>query len=106
MSVEERSGVSMETEKMAGVSRGRLYIGRTELSDTGNYSCVSDALTEAVLMVVTQDVEAQASQVRSRVGSDDKQASLVRSRMGSGWDTAMVNMAVVTVVAVVMAITV
>ena len=92
MTVKERSGVSIETEKMAGVSRSSLYIARTELSDTGNYSCVSDALTEAVLLVVTQD--------------DETHASLARSRMGSGGDRALASMAAITVMAVVMAITV
>ena len=84
MTVKERSGVSIETEKMAGVSRSSLYIARTELSDTGNYSCVSDALTEAVLLVVTQD--------------DDTLASLDRSRVGSGGDTALTSMVVITLV--------
>ena len=91
MTVKERSGVSIETEKMAGVSRSSLYIARTELSDTGNYSCVSDGLIEAVLLVVTQD--------------DDTHASLARTRVGSGQDTALVSMAVVTVMAVFMAVT-
>jgi hypothetical protein len=87
ITVKERSGVSIETEKMAEVSRSSLYIGRSELSDTGNYSCVSDALTEAVLLVVTQDDARHASQTRSRVGG-----------------RALASMAVVTVMAVVMAI--
>ena len=89
MTVKERSGVSIETEKMAGVSRSSLYIARTELSDTGNYSCVSDALTETVLLV-----------------DDDTHASLARSRVGSGGDTALASMAVITAMAVVMAVTV
>eukprot|EP00091_Calanus_sinicus_P020898 TRINITY_DN5974_c0_g1_i8.p1 TRINITY_DN5974_c0_g1~~TRINITY_DN5974_c0_g1_i8.p1 ORF type:complete len:374 (-),score=116.29 TRINITY_DN5974_c0_g1_i8:26-1147(-) len=91
MTVKERSGVSMETEKMAGVSRSSLYIARTELSDTGNYSCVSDALTEAVLLVVTQDEEAQAS--------------LARATVSSGGSTVIASMAVITVLAIVMAVT-
>ena len=91
MTVKERSGVSIETEKMAGVSRSSLYIARTELSDTGNYSCVSDALTEAVLLVVTQE--------------DDTHASQTRNRVSSGADKIVVSMAAVPVMAVVLAIT-
>ena len=92
MTVKERSGVSIETEKMAGVSRSSLYIARSELSDTGNYSCVSDALTKTLLLVVTQD--------------DDTLAILARSRVGSGGDIARASMGVVTVMAVVIAVTV
>ena len=55
VTAKERPGVSLETEKVAGVSRISLYIGSTLLSDTGNYTCVSDmAKTETVLVVVTQ----------------------------------------------------
>ena len=47
--------MSLETEKVAGVSRIGLYIGSTEISDTGNYTCVTDTdKTETVLLVVTQ----------------------------------------------------
>jgi hypothetical protein len=54
VTAKERPGVSLETEKLAGVSRIRLYIGSTVLADTGNYTCVSDtAKTETVLLVVT-----------------------------------------------------
>ena len=55
ITAKERPGVSLETEKLVGVSRISLYIGSTKLSDTGNYTCVSDmAKTETVLLVVTQ----------------------------------------------------
>ena len=55
VTAKERSGVSLETEKLVGVSRISLYFGSTLLSDTGNYTCVSDmAKTETVLLVVTQ----------------------------------------------------
>ena len=54
VTAKERPGVSLETEKLAGVSRIRLYIGSTVLADTGNYTCVSDtAKTETVVLVVT-----------------------------------------------------
>ena len=55
VSAKERPGVSLEAEKVAGVSRIGLYIGSTEISDTGNYTCVTDTdKTETVLLVVTQ----------------------------------------------------
>merc|ERR1711887_174176 len=55
VSARERPGVSLETEKVAGVSRINLYIGSTEISDTGNYTCVTDTdKTKTVLLVVTQ----------------------------------------------------
>ena len=55
VTAKERPGVSLETEKLAGVSRIHLYIGQAVLEDTGNYTCVSDtASTRTVLLVVTQ----------------------------------------------------
>ena len=55
VTAKERPGVSLETEKLAGVSRIHLYIGQAVLEDIGNYTCVSDtASTGTVLLVVTQ----------------------------------------------------
>ena len=55
VTAKERPGVSLESEKVAGVSRIGLYIESTDLYDTGNYTCVSDtAKTKTVLLVVTQ----------------------------------------------------
>ena len=53
VTAKERPGVSLETEKLAGVSRLMLYLGATVLADTGNYTCVSDTQTLTVLLVVT-----------------------------------------------------
>ena len=59
VSARERLGMSMETEKVAGVSKISLYIGSTSQSDTGNYTCVSDSHTETVLLVVLAGEELQ-----------------------------------------------
>ena len=42
VTAKERPGVSLETEKLAGVSRIHLYIGQAVLEDTGNYTCGTD----------------------------------------------------------------
>jgi len=66
VSAKERPGVSLETEKVAGVSRIGLYIGSTEISDTGNYTCVTDTdQTETVLLVVTQGNDDKSKRVPS-----------------------------------------
>ena len=54
VTAKERPGVVLETEKLAGTSRLHLFFASAELSDTGNYTCVSDtAQTKTVLLVVT-----------------------------------------------------
>jgi len=49
-----KPGISLETEKVAGVSRASLYLASVSLADTGNYTCVTDDKTHTVLLVVTQ----------------------------------------------------
>jgi len=66
VSARERLGMSMETEKVAGVSKISLYIGSTSQSDTGNYTCVSDSHTETVLLVVLADDVKQPAKLSSR----------------------------------------
>lgn len=54
LTAKERPGLSLETERLAGISRASLYLSKSELGDTGNYTCVSDRVrTETVLLVVT-----------------------------------------------------
>jgi len=53
ISPRERDGVSLETERAAGTSRSNLFLRHVELSDTGNYTCVSDSTARTVLVVVT-----------------------------------------------------
>eukprot|EP00092_Neocalanus_flemingeri_P016410 GFUD01017760.1.p1 GENE.GFUD01017760.1~~GFUD01017760.1.p1 ORF type:complete len:380 (+),score=133.27 GFUD01017760.1:174-1313(+) len=77
VTAKERPGVSLETEKVAGVSRISLYIGSAELSDTGNYTCVTDtAKRETVLLVVTQ-------------GEEGKVAGLTGASQSSGTETVI-----------------
>lgn len=54
VTAKQRPGLSLETERLSGTSRSHLYIANTKLSDTGNYTCVSDsAKSQTVLLVVT-----------------------------------------------------
>eukprot|EP00092_Neocalanus_flemingeri_P084683 GFUD01106420.1.p1 GENE.GFUD01106420.1~~GFUD01106420.1.p1 ORF type:complete len:381 (+),score=137.72 GFUD01106420.1:161-1303(+) len=96
VTAKERPGVSLETEKVAGVSRISLYIGSVELSDTGNYTCVSDtAKRETVLLVVTQ-------------GEEGKVAGLTGARQSSGGETVMdsqtVSVLTISVMATIMTV--
>eukprot|EP00092_Neocalanus_flemingeri_P060116 GFUD01072014.1.p1 GENE.GFUD01072014.1~~GFUD01072014.1.p1 ORF type:complete len:375 (+),score=135.99 GFUD01072014.1:199-1323(+) len=93
VTAKERPGVSLETEKVAGVSRITLYIGSAELSDTGNYTCVSDtAKRETVLLVVTQ-------------GDDMKAASLASASLPSGVSTMVYSLTVLTISVLTVVIT-
>merc|ERR1711915_1138447 len=49
-----KPGISLETEKVVGVSRASLYLSSVSLADTGNYTCVTDVKAHTVLLVVTQ----------------------------------------------------
>jgi len=57
ISPRERDGVSLETERAAGTSRSTLFLRHVELSDTGNYTCLSDSHARTVLVVVTGSLE-------------------------------------------------
>lgn len=46
-------GSSLETLRQWPVSTSSLYISSLELSHTGNYSCVSDDVSQTVLLVVS-----------------------------------------------------
>eukprot|EP00092_Neocalanus_flemingeri_P001106 GFUD01001179.1.p1 GENE.GFUD01001179.1~~GFUD01001179.1.p1 ORF type:complete len:378 (+),score=135.13 GFUD01001179.1:223-1356(+) len=93
VTAKERPGVSLETEKVAGVSRITLYFGSAELSDTGNYTCVSDtAKRETVLLVVTQ-------------GDDMKAASLASASLPSGVSTMVYSLTVLTISVLTVVIT-
>jgi len=46
-------GTSLETVRQWPVSLSSLYISSLELSHTGNYSCVSDQVSQTVLLVVS-----------------------------------------------------
>ena len=52
VSARERLGLSLETEKSAGVSRINMLIDMTSQKDTGNYTCVSQDHHQTVLLVV------------------------------------------------------
>ena len=51
----DRTGISLETEKLSRTSTSNLFISRLALSDSANYSCVSAmARPDSVQLVVTQ----------------------------------------------------
>jgi len=85
LSAKDRPGVSLETEKVAGVSRVGLYIGSAGVSDTGNYTCVTDTdQTETVLLVVTQ-------------GADDKPPIVKSTGFTSGEDKLLESVTVLAI---------
>jgi len=50
----DRPGISLESEKVPGVSTTRLFISHVTTQDSGNYSCMSDiARPDTVRLVVT-----------------------------------------------------
>jgi len=46
-------GMSLEVLRSADTSRASLYMRQVEMSDTGNYTCISDNQASTVLLVVT-----------------------------------------------------
>ena len=52
-----RSGLSLETEKLPGVSRVKLYLEAVTSSDTGRYSCISDITPSAVVQLIVSKGE-------------------------------------------------
>ena len=55
LTAKDRSGVSIEAEKLPGVSTTRLFLSQAELTDSANYSCKADENTTAsVLVIVTK----------------------------------------------------
>merc|ERR1712210_48042 len=51
----ERPGISLESEKVPGVSTARLYLSHTTVEDSHTYSCLSDIAEPAsVQLIVTQ----------------------------------------------------
>jgi len=81
VSARERLGLSMETEKVAGVSRISLYIDSTSQKDTGNYTCVSQDHHQTVLLVVMPGTDERNVKVPSNGNSNGNNAlpSLVLS---------------------------
>jgi len=59
----ERLGLSMETEKVAGVSRINLFMDMTSQKDTGNYTCVSQNHHQTVLLVVMPGADKRSVKV-------------------------------------------
>jgi len=56
LTAKERPGISLESEKVPGISTARLFLSHVTSLDSSNYSCVSDLASPAsVLLVVTKD---------------------------------------------------
>merc|ERR1712179_85926 len=66
VSARERLGLSMETEKAAGVSRVNMLIDMTSQRDTGNYTCVSQEHHQTVLLVVMPGTDERSDKVPSK----------------------------------------
>merc|ERR1712243_187254 len=65
VSARERLGLSLETEKSAGVSRINMLIDMTSQKDTGNYTCVSQDHHQTVLLVVMPGTTERSAKVPS-----------------------------------------
>ena len=52
LSARVRSGLSLETEKLPGVSRVRLYIESVTSADAGEYTCISDITRPASVQLL------------------------------------------------------
>merc|ERR1711970_1682117 len=65
VSARERLGLSMETEKVAGVSRINMLMDTTSQKDTGNYTCVSQEHHQTVLLVVMPGSDERSGTVPS-----------------------------------------
>jgi len=56
LTAKERPGISLESEKVPGVSTARLFLSQVSHKDSATYSCVSDLAPPAtVQLVVTED---------------------------------------------------
>merc|ERR1711874_637139 len=56
LTAKERPGISLESEKVPGVSAARLFLSHVSHEDSATYSCVSDLAPPAtVQLVVTED---------------------------------------------------
>merc|ERR1719229_1747965 len=56
LTAKERPGISLESEKVPGVSTARLFLSHVSHKDSATYSCVSDLAPPAtVQLVVTED---------------------------------------------------
>jgi len=56
LTAKERPGISLESEKVPGVSTARLFLSHVSHEDSATYSCVSDLAPPAtVQLVVTED---------------------------------------------------
>jgi len=56
LTAKERPGISLESEKVPGISTARLFLSHVTPQDSANYSCMSDLAKPAtVVLVVTRD---------------------------------------------------
>ena len=55
----ERPGTSLESEKVVDTSSTKLFISHVKVSDSGNYSCISDIARPASVQLVVSEGESQ-----------------------------------------------
>ncbi|XP_023334572.1 uncharacterized protein LOC111706049 [Eurytemora carolleeae] len=72
LSARVRSGLSLETEKLPGVSRVRLYIESVTSADAGEYTCISDITRPASVQLL---VSKEGLDVPSELISGEKSAN-------------------------------
>lgn len=65
----DRSGVSLESEKLAGVSHSKIVIVDLKPEDAGTYACVSDLAPKAQVQVVIDSADDHSEALASRVSS-------------------------------------
>eukprot|EP00092_Neocalanus_flemingeri_P032340 GFUD01035159.1.p1 GENE.GFUD01035159.1~~GFUD01035159.1.p1 ORF type:complete len:210 (+),score=74.63 GFUD01035159.1:25-630(+) len=53
----DRPGISLESEKVPGVSTTRLFISHVTTQDSGNYSCMSDIARPDTVMIVVMKAD-------------------------------------------------
>jgi len=83
VSVRTRPGLSLQTERTDSVSSSILFLASTDLTDTGNYTCVSGEMSSTVLLVVTPGEQQKQSTYRS--------SPLVQQSTSGGLGLQMIN---------------
>jgi len=93
----DRPGISLESEKVPGVSTTRLFISHVTTQDSGNYSCMSDiARPDIVTLVVSKAAPGSALVGHNGIGQDVSclllysiTALVIIGQLCSGWTSQL-----------------
>ncbi|XP_023349745.1 uncharacterized protein LOC111718399 isoform X1 [Eurytemora carolleeae] len=66
-----RSGISLEVEKLPGVSHSTLFMGQATPADSGEYACMSDVSPPAVVSLFVSEGSEQSPLLASLSSSGD-----------------------------------